>query len=124
MPYIYCSVVGQILPNNFLTNINLPIFSHCTYTLTLHADMSLANSVSVGYNMARIAMLGKHKTKEIVQCCNPVEPSWPNSVIKGSDCNTIALCIANIQPVKSLIYTQVILKFKFIQLFREFSTSE
>ena len=32
--------------------------------------------------MATTALLGKHKTKEYTPCCDPVLPSWLNSVYR------------------------------------------
>ena len=32
--------------------------------------------------MASTALLGKHKTKEYMPCCDPVKSSWPNSVYR------------------------------------------
>ena len=44
---------------------------------------SLANPVRVGYNMARVALLGKHNTKENAPCCNPTVTELAKLCNKG-----------------------------------------
>ena len=88
-------VVNTMIPDNLWTLTEWPnILGVALKYIRASYTQSLANPVRVGHNMATTAMLGKHKTKEYTPCCDPVKPSWPNSVYRWlwSICSCKKMC--------------------------------